>query len=418
MKTQSPQMGNSLRVIVYEHVSGGGYAGQPMPPDVLAEGFGMLRCFVADLKANGHMTTVLLDGRLSKLNPPLEADCIVPVLSQEEPKRFIADITKNNDAIYVIAPETDQTLQKIVQFSESISTISLNCKSGAIDKVSNKAVLYGLLEDKGFPIPKTLTRSVDETAEELSQAIQNELCYPVLFKPVDGTGCSGISIVSNNNGVESALSKIKKKSINKRFIIQEHVKGDSASASVLSNGKKARSISINSQSINLTAPDLESIYAGGCVPFNNPLSEDASVLAEKVVESIAGLRGYVGIDLVLTDDEVFVVDLNPRLTTSYVGLQSVAGFSVASALVDAVINGKLPQMVEHQGVTCFSKVKTNSITLSAFQQVIKQGFVISPPFPQEISAKPCALVLGNDHSLEKARLRLEEAKKNLQNIFL
>ena len=73
-------MGNGLRIIVYEHVSGGGYAGQPLPLDVLAEGFGMLRNFVTDLKAAGHETTVLLDGRFSKLNPPLDADCIKPVV--------------------------------------------------------------------------------------------------------------------------------------------------------------------------------------------------------------------------------------------------------------------------------------------------------------------------------------------------
>ena len=40
-----------LKVIVYEHVSGGGYAGQPIPAGVLAEGFGMLRSVVADFSS-------------------------------------------------------------------------------------------------------------------------------------------------------------------------------------------------------------------------------------------------------------------------------------------------------------------------------------------------------------------------------
>ncbi len=68
-----------LKIIVYEHVSGGGYAEQTIPPSVLAEGFGMLRCVVADFKAAGHEVTVLLDARISKLNPPIDADCIVPI---------------------------------------------------------------------------------------------------------------------------------------------------------------------------------------------------------------------------------------------------------------------------------------------------------------------------------------------------
>ena len=33
----------------------------------------------------------------------------------------------------------------------------------------------------------------------------------------------------------------------------------------------------------------------------------------------------------------FVVDVNPRLTTSYVGLRRVANFNVAEAMVNAVL---------------------------------------------------------------------------------
>src|SRR5512141_1013452 len=118
MKTQFPQMGNGLRVIIYEHASSGGYAGQSIPADVLAEGFAMLRSFAADLKASGYKTTVLIDERLFKLNPQLETDCTIPVIYPDEPKQIIADLAKTNDAIYVVAPETDQTLQKMVEFCE------------------------------------------------------------------------------------------------------------------------------------------------------------------------------------------------------------------------------------------------------------------------------------------------------------
>ena len=79
-------------------------------------------------------------------------------------------------------------------------------------------------------------------------------------------------------------------------------------------------------------------YDGGCVPFEHPLKQEAFTLTEKVVESF-GLRGYVGVDFVLAEDKAFVVDVNPRLTTSYVGLREVAGFNVAQAVIDAVTEG-------------------------------------------------------------------------------
>ena len=74
--------------------------------------------------------------------------------------------------------------------------------------------------------------------------------------------------------------------------------------------------------------------------------------------AFSGLRGYVGVDLVLAEDKPFVVDVNPRLTTSYVGLSRVAGFNVAEAIVNAVVNGKLPKASELKGYAYFSKVET------------------------------------------------------------
>ncbi len=82
--------------------------------------------------------------------------------------------------------------------------------------------------------------------------------------------------------------------------MQEFIDGASASVSLISNGKKAVPLSLNSQSLILSPPHAESSYEGGCVPFSHSLEQDAFVLAEKVVEAFPGLRGYVGVDVVLT----------------------------------------------------------------------------------------------------------------------
>jgi predicted ATP-grasp superfamily ATP-dependent carboligase len=140
-------------------------------------------------------------------------------------------------------------------------------------------------------------------------------------------------------------------------------------------------------------------------------------IAEKVAESFPGLRGYVGVDFVLTQHKAFVVDVNPRLTTSYVGLRRIAGFNVVEALVDAVVKGKLPSKHETRGYACFSKIKTPTPTVDVFQKTAKSAEVVSPPFPLTDNAASCALVIGEGSSLEVALQRLEEAKKHLLNIF-
>jgi predicted ATP-grasp superfamily ATP-dependent carboligase len=406
-----------LKVIVYEHISGGGYAGQPIPPSVLSEGFGMLRSIVSDFKTAGHEVTVLLDARISKLNPPIAVDCTVPVFYPQELKKFLANVAKINDAVYVVAPETGQTLQSLVILVEQTGKVSLNCESSAIQKVADKAVLCEILNKNSLPTPKTLVLNVADGLAIVKRAIKSKLSYPVVFKPMDGVSCGGLSAVKEDAQVEKAIAKIKAESAGKRFIIQEFVEGEAASVSLLSARGKALAISLNKQNVKIALPETVSSYEGGTVPFDHPLKQEAFAMAQKVVESYPGLRGYVGVDLVLAQDKPFVVDVNPRLTTSYVGLSRVADFNVAQALVNAVLKSELPAKHESHGFACFSKIETPKPTISAFQKAAQISEVVSPPFPLNDNTKACSLIAGHGDSLENARLRLEEAKKRTLNII-
>jgi predicted ATP-grasp superfamily ATP-dependent carboligase len=407
-----------MKILIYEHVSGGGYAEQPLPPSVLAEGYAMLRGLIADFKAGGHETTVLLDERISRLDAPLDADLVIPVYHSEEPERFIKAISKMNDILYIIAPETSRILEEKVKLIEKTGKMSLNCRSNAISQVADKAILYETLQDMGFSIPKTLILNIDDATAELLQTIKKALKFPLVFKPVDGTSCSGLSVVRNDDQIEQAIAKIRQVTSSKCFIVQEFIDGASASVSLISNGKKAVPLSLNSQSLILSPPHAESRYEGGCVPFSHSLEQDAFVLAQKVVEAFPGLCGYVGVDVVLTQREVFVVDVNPRLTTSYVGLRQLGDFNIAQFLIDAAVEGKLPKKIKTCGSACFSKDEVPKPILEIFGQVAQCANIVSPPFPIESNAKACALVIGQGSDFIEAKKRLEEAKKNLQNIFL
>jgi predicted ATP-grasp superfamily ATP-dependent carboligase len=406
-----------LKIILYEYASGGGYAGQKLPTGILAEGFGMLRSIAADFKANGHEVTLLLDARLSKLNPPIEADCTVPVMYPEEPRKFLTCLAKINDSIYIIAPETGQILQTLVELAEKTGKTILNCKSKAITKVANKALLYDSLQENGFPIPKTLLLNTQDTWAQIKRALKQQINYPVVFKPIDGVGCSGLSVIEEEVQVRRAIAKIRAESKCSHYIAQEFVKGESASVSLLVTENKALAISLNKQNITMAGPEAFSSYNGGCIPFDHPYMLEAFELAEKVVESFHGLQGYVGVDLVLAQDKVYVVDVNPRLTTSCVGLRKVVNFNLAKAIENAVLEGVLPVNSENRGVACLLKVETPKPSIEAFNNSSYIDAVVSPAFPFEDNVKSCALLIGNGTNLDEATCVIEEAKKRLCNII-
>jgi len=66
----------------------------------------------------------------------------------------------------------------------------------------------------------------------------------------------------------------------------------------------------------------------------------------------------VGVDLVLGSapdgSEDWVIEINPRLTTSYIGLRALAEFNLAQALIDIVIGKEVKPLKWRKGQVQFS----------------------------------------------------------------
>jgi predicted ATP-grasp superfamily ATP-dependent carboligase len=82
-------------------------------------------------------------------------------------------------------------------------------------------------------------------------------------------------------------------------------------------------------------------------------------LGRRCIHSLPEPRGYVGIDVVLGADESgegdCVVEVNPRLTTSYIGLRTAAaeGVNLAAAMLE-VAQGRPARLTFRGGCVRFS----------------------------------------------------------------
>jgi predicted ATP-grasp superfamily ATP-dependent carboligase len=81
-------------------------------------------------------------------------------------------------------------------------------------------------------------------------------------------------------------------------------------------------------------------YLGGQLPLNDDLALRANVVGYSAIEGIDGFLGYIGVDLILGEapdgSQDYAIEINPRLTTSYVGLRALADFNLAQAMIDVV----------------------------------------------------------------------------------
>jgi predicted ATP-grasp superfamily ATP-dependent carboligase len=402
-----------LNLLIFEFVSGGGYANQKLSASILSEGYGMLRSLISDCKTAGHNVTTLLDSRLKTFNPPNEADHIIAVSSPNEVDEKLTELAGEADAVYVIAPESNQVLDKLVENMENSGGTSLNCTTDAIKRVSNKMAAQETMKKRGLQVPETVLLDINEKIENIKR-LAKDFGYPLIFKPLDGVSCSGLSLIKSEGEISGAVKKVTRESMSKQFIVQKFIMGKACSACVISNGDKSKAVTLNQQFVTLASPNDESGYYGGAVPFNHSLEKKALKTAERAVEVVSGLKGYVGVDMILTEKDTVLLEVNPRLTTSYVGLRRVTNFNPAEAIVDATIERKLPKKVQSRGYSFFSKVefppRPQTIT-----ETYKMEEVISPPFPIEGNKSAYALIATVSTSPKGAESAFYRTKKRLLN---
>ena len=62
-------------------------------------------------------------------------------------------------------------------------------------------------------------------------------------------------------------------------------------------------------------------------------------LAKKLHVALTGLVGFIGVDLISNQQGLFIVDINPRHTTSYIGLAASLNLNPMQRFFD-IIEGK------------------------------------------------------------------------------
>ena len=116
-------------------------------------------------------------------------------------------------------------------------------------------------------------------------------------------------------------------------------------------------------------------------------------------------------------EEPEVKEVNPNLTTSYVGLRMVSGFNPAQSLVDSVLERKIPVDCESFGYACFAKVKTPNPKKEVLFKTYGMAGVFSPPFPVSNEDSAFALVTAHGERLQAASSRLDKNKRRLLRIL-
>jgi predicted ATP-grasp superfamily ATP-dependent carboligase len=337
-------------VLVYEFFSGGGFG--EIPGSLAAEALGMLWALLVDFRRWGAVRTVtLLDTRLEervqglnrKTLPADEVLCTPPPDAQEA----YLHLLKRCEAALVLAPETNGILADLLRQAERAGIPLLCSSSSAVSIAGNKAACSKLFRTAELPNPTTRTASFTS-----ARRLAKRTGFPLVMKPLDGVGSEGVCRVDSDSDLTKSLAIIRQITAHDRILLQSYVSGVHASVSLLVSRGRSLVLSLNRQLIEAGLPFR---YHGSQVPFHHPESADAAQLARSAVGLIPGLNGYIGVDLVLQDGTAQLIEINPRLTTSYIGLRQISRINLAQAMWEACLNGVLPPCVPLAGQVVIEK---------------------------------------------------------------
>ncbi len=293
---------------------------------IVREGVAMASTISTDLAQAGHTVHLPIDFRI-----PVESLAEVGVLPQsirdfERLPDLLRGLARRCGAIIVIAPECAgrlvMALDWIAEFSDRIIS-----PSGEIVRIGcSKQKTVRWLESHGVQKP-----------------FEIQAAHPVVLKPDDGAGSDRIQVLKGPNAIPHFVGDQLS-----TWRVERFLTGSAVSLSVIGGPRGNFFFPPTFQIFDGASPrdliqnfDSEANWPGPWIGFDYPIGESladrAVALCERALISLPTFTGVLGMDLILSEtgaSEDRIVDLNPRMTTSWVGLRSLFSSNLAAFMVN------------------------------------------------------------------------------------
>lgn len=281
----------------------------------------MLEALAADAAKDAALdVTVLVD-------PERPVTLPLGVLGREVPAGSEVDslvaAAAAADWTVIVAPETDGILASRVAAARATGARVLAPSAAFIDIASDKQATANSLAAAGVPVPAGRTLAPGEP-------VPVGFHLPAVRKDRASAGCDGVQIVRDSNVAPAAKSAR----------LEAFFTGTPVGVSCLCGPEEV--IVLPPMRQRFTAGD-EPRYAGSDLLTDPGLARRAEGLARRTVAAVDraagghGALGWVGVDMILgvRDDGRAdrVLEVNPRLTTSFVALAARSGTSIVRTML-------------------------------------------------------------------------------------
>ena len=238
---------------------------------------------------------------------PLTPEDVMNVIEVEKP-------------VGVVVAFGGQTAIKLTQFLDSQGIRILGTSAESIDIAEDRERFDELLEQFGIRRPRGMgVRTMEEAV-----AAAEELGYPVLLRPSYVIGGQNMTISRSRAHTEDYMRRILAGGIENPVLVDQYLPGIELEVDVISDGRDVLipGIMEHIERAGVHSGDSIAVYP----PFNltEKFQEKICDISTKLALAL-GTKGLVNIQYLIFDNELYVIEVNPRASRTVPYISKVTG---------------------------------------------------------------------------------------------
>ena len=257
---------------------------------------------------------------------PLTVEDVMAIIDFEKPEGVIATLG-GQTAINLAEPLRDR----------GVRLIGTDCE--AIDRAENRDRFEKVLEELGIPQPKG--QAVTKIEEGVRVA--SEIGYPVLVRPSFVLGGRAMQIVGSEDQLRHYLKTAVEIDEDKPVLVDKYILGKEVEVDAICDGRDVFVPGIMElvERTGIHSGDSISVYP--TFSISNEVKGKILQYAKKLGTGI-GIVGLYNIQFIVDDnDDVFIIEVNPRSSRTVPFLSKATGYSLADIATEVILGKTLKE---------------------------------------------------------------------------
>ena len=232
-----------------------------------------------------------------------------------------------------------QTAIKLTEALMKMGVPILGTSAENVDAAEDRELFDQILEECQIPRPKGHTVY---TAEEAKQAA-NELGYPVLVRPSYVLGGQGMQIAIGDQDVEEFIGIINRIAQEHPILVDKYLQGKEIEVDAVCDGEDILipGIMEHIERAGIHSGDSISVYPA------KSISENVKATIEEYTRRLARslhVIGLINIQFIAVDEEVYVIEVNPRSSRTVPYISKVTGIPIVPLATQVILGKKIKDL--------------------------------------------------------------------------